>query len=216
MKMMPHGLTALVEYVLRHLYGQEAGGNPAAQLLNVSPCPGSPNRPPASWSQALSTACSTAIISTSQAKVSIMAPGGSTRHWNPRFTAAYFDHQRALRLWPTARSHALEPCTTGHFAPADLRSAATGRGIGTLSRRCFRRRLSERFLWRLGVASRGTEEDRALVEAAERAMIDAAIPIADFFHYHRGRPAIRADAMAGENAMLLSPNSGQRPMRGGQ
>ena len=32
----------------------------------------------------------------------------------------------------------------------------------------------------------GIETDRALVEAGERAMIDAAIPIADFFHYHRG------------------------------
>jgi serine/tyrosine/threonine adenylyltransferase len=44
----------------------------------------------------------------------------------------------------------------------------------------------KRFLWRLGVSPRGADQDTQLVEAAERAMVSAKIPIDDFFHSHRG------------------------------
>jgi hypothetical protein len=42
-----------------------------------------------------------------------------------------------------------------------------------------------RFLWRLGIASRGETQDRQLVEAAERAMSREKIAIDQFFYLYR-------------------------------
>lgn len=50
----------------------------------------------------------------------------------------------------------------------------------------FQQALIRRFLWRLGIASRGEENDRKLVEAAERQMVREQIPIDRFFYDHRG------------------------------
>ena len=54
-----------------------------------------------------------------------------------------------------------------------------------------------RFLWRLGVVSKGADEDKRLVEAAERSMVRDQIPIDAFFHGYRGG---RTDAFETQGA----------------
>ena len=52
--------------------------------------------------------------------------------WEPGFTAAYFDHSRAVCLCPPARGDPLEPGAAGGRAAADQRCAAADRRAGAL------------------------------------------------------------------------------------
>jgi uncharacterized protein YdiU (UPF0061 family) len=106
-------------------------------------------------------------------------------NWDPRFTAAYFDHQG---LYAFGRQAEAMHWNLAQLAISLRLISEAPPLVEALERfpALFQAAIVERFLWRLGVVSKGIETDRALVQAGERAMIDAAIPIADFFHYHRG------------------------------
>ena len=58
----------------------------------------------------------------------------------------------------------------------------------------YQKAVIRRFLWRLGVASRGEELDRQLVEAAERTMSREKFAIDQFFYRYRHGKANAGDA----------------------
>ncbi|WP_232491608.1 protein adenylyltransferase SelO [Novosphingobium kaempferiae] len=105
--------------------------------------------------------------------------------WDPRFTAAYFDHsglyafgrQPEALLW-NCHQLAIALRTLAETAPL---VAALDR-FGSL----YQQAMCRRFTWRLGVESRGVEGDTALIQAAESAMVETGLPPEQFFFLHRG------------------------------
>jgi len=127
--------------------------------------------------------------------------------WDPTFTAAYFDHgglyafgrqPEALR-WNLAQlAISLRP-----LVEAELLIAALDR-YGEF----YQRNMVRRFCWRLGVESKGTEQDGAIIEAAELTMREGGFGPDKFFHVHRGgRNATGALAEALRDHAPSSPES---------
>jgi serine/tyrosine/threonine adenylyltransferase len=112
-------------------------------------------------------------------------PWRFTQYWDPRFTAAYFDENG---LYAFGRQAETVHWNLGQLAVALRLICEAPPLIAVLETFpvLFQGHLLRRFLWRLGVTPLGDESDRRLVEAAERAMIGARIPIDVFFYAHRG------------------------------
>ena len=174
---------ALVDYVLRNLYDVEPEENPAAQLLQLAV--------PRIADQAAAFMVAGfvhGVLNSDNINVTgesfDYGPWRFNPTWNPAFTAAYFDQNGlyAFGRQPEAMHWNLAQLAISLRLICDsLPLVEALEGYPAL----FQSALIRRFLWRLGVSSRGEENDRALVEASERAMIEAQIPIADFFHAHR-------------------------------
>jgi uncharacterized protein YdiU (UPF0061 family) len=177
-------MAALVDYVLTILYNETPDANPAAQLMRLAV-----PRIADQVAAFMVAGFVHGVLNSDNINITgesfDYGPWRFNPTWNPQFTSAYFDHsglysfgrQPEAMHWNLAQLaislrlicdsppliDALE-CYGGHFQAALIR----------------------RFLWRLGLPTLDETQDRELVEAAERAMIDAEIPIADFFHSHRG------------------------------
>lgn len=174
---------ALVDYVLRNLYDVEPEENPAAQLMQLAV--------PRIADQAAAFMVAGfvhGVLNSDNINVTgesfDYGPWRFNPTWNPAFTAAYFDQNGlyAFGRQPEAMHWNLAQLAISLRLICDsLPLVEALEGYPAL----FQSALIRRFLWRLGVSSRGEENDRALVEASERAMIEAQIPIADFFHAHR-------------------------------
>jgi uncharacterized protein YdiU (UPF0061 family) len=174
---------ALVDYVLRNLYDVEPNDNPAAQLMRLAV--------PKIADQAAAFMVAGfvhGVLNSDNINVTgesfDYGPWRFNPKWNPAFTAAYFDQNGlyAFGRQPEAMHWNLAQLAISLRLICDsppLVEALEGYPAA------FQSALIRRFLWRLGVPSRGEESDRALVEASERAMIEAQIPIAEFFHLHR-------------------------------
>ncbi len=177
-------IAALVNYVLTNLYNETPGDNPAAQLMNLAV--------PRIADQAAAFMVAGfvhGVLNSDNINITgesfDYGPWRFNPTWNPHFTAAYFDHGGlyAFGRQPEAMHWNLAQLAIALRLICDappLVEALESFG------QHFQAALIRRFLWRLGVPSVDNGQDRKLVEAAERAMIDAAIPIADFFHLHRG------------------------------
>ncbi len=105
--------------------------------------------------------------------------------WDQFFTAAYFDHEGlyAFGRQPEALSWncaqlaiALRPLVEAPPLVAALER------FGPL----YQHNLARRFLWRLGMASRGSEPDMAVVAAGEAQMREHYVPPDAFFFTRRG------------------------------
>ena len=174
---------ALVDYVLRNLYDVEPEENPAAQLMQLAV--------PRIADQAAAFMVAGfvhGVLNSDNINVTgesfDYGPWRFNPTWNPAFTAAYFDQNGlyAFGRQPEAMHWNLAQLAISLRLICDSPPLVEAlEGYPAL----FQSALIRRFLWRLGVSSRGEENDRALVEASERAMIEAQIPIADFFHAHR-------------------------------
>jgi serine/tyrosine/threonine adenylyltransferase len=112
-------------------------------------------------------------------------PWRFTPEWDPRFTAAYFDHDG---LYAFGRQAEAMHWNLGQLAVSLRLICEAPPLIAALERfpALYQAAVVRRFLWRLGVLSQGEDSDRSLVEAAERAMVTAKIPIDLLFHTHRG------------------------------
>lgn len=105
--------------------------------------------------------------------------------WDPRFTAAYFDHS-GLYAFGRQPEALLWNC---HQLAVALRTLAeTAPLVAALDRfgPLYQQAMCRRFTWRLGVESRGVEGDTALIQAAEGAMVESGLPPEQFFFLHRG------------------------------
>jgi uncharacterized protein YdiU (UPF0061 family) len=109
--------------------------------------------------------------------------------WDPRFTAAYFDHSG---LYAFGRQPEAILWNCGQLGVALRLLAETEPLVFALERfgHLYQEAMARRFCWRLGVEARGLEEEMAFIGAAERYMIEADLAPDTFFFRHRsGRNA---------------------------
>ncbi|MBT0669921.1 YdiU family protein [Novosphingobium profundi] len=104
--------------------------------------------------------------------------------WDPRFTAAYFDH---TGLYAFGRQPEALLWNCGQLAMALSPLAETPALVAALDRfgPLYQEALTRRFCWRLGVVAQGLEADTALVQAAEQAMVETGLSPDAFFFLHR-------------------------------
>jgi uncharacterized protein YdiU (UPF0061 family) len=108
-------------------------------------------------------------------------------HWDPAFTAAYFDHSG---LYCFGRQGEAIHWNCGQLAVALRQLAETEPLVFALERfgGLFQSALVRRFTWRLGVTPRGADADLALLARAEQHMHEAGLgPDALFFKHRCGR-----------------------------
>ena len=119
--------------------------------------------------------------------------------WEPGFTAAYFDH---AGLYAFGRQPEAIRWNLGQLAIALRRVCEAEPLVAAFNRfgDCYAEAMTRRFCWRLGVSSRGSEADSALIAAAERTMREGEIGPDIFFFRHRGGRAAQgplAEALTG-------------------
>ena len=105
--------------------------------------------------------------------------------WDPRFTAAYFDHSG---LYAFGRQPEAVLWNCGQLAIALSMLTTTEPLVAALDRFAplYQQAMSCRFAWRLGVAPKGVEQDSLLIQAAEQAMLASEEAPEQFFFRHRG------------------------------
>jgi serine/tyrosine/threonine adenylyltransferase len=174
----------LVNYSLTILYNEKPGSDPAAQLLNLAV-----ERIADLAASYMVAGFVHGVLNSDNINVTgesfDYGPWRFTEYWDPRFTAAYFDENG---LYAFGRQAEAMHWDVGQLAVSLRLICEAPPLIAALERFpvLFQQAIVRRFLWRLGVQSRGEESDRQLVEAAERAMVREQIPIDLFFHQHRG------------------------------
>ncbi|MEO5587593.1 MAG: protein adenylyltransferase SelO family protein [Novosphingobium sp.] len=112
--------------------------------------------------------------------------------WDAGFTAAYFDHSG---LYAFGRQPEAIHWNCGQLAVALRLLVDAPPLIAALERfgPLYQAALARRFVWRLGVESRGLEVDSALIATAEQAMRDGGISPDRFFFQHRGGAGAEGD-----------------------
>ncbi len=174
----------LVGYCLTILYNEAPSDNPAAQLLNCAV-------------ESIADLAASYMIAgfvhgvLNSDNINITGesfdygPWRFTEYWDPHFTAAYFDENG---LYAFGRQAEAIHWDLGQLAVSLRLISEAPPLIEALERfpALYQGAIIRRFLWRLGVSSRGEEDDRNLVQAAERAMVREQMPIDRFFHDHRG------------------------------
>ena len=112
--------------------------------------------------------------------------------WQPGFTAAYFDH---AGLYAFGRQPEALHWNCGQFAIA-LRLVADAPPLIAAMERfgpLYMAAVGRRWCWRLGVESRGFEEDAKLVGACEAAMAESGEQPDAFFYRLRGGRSAKGD-----------------------
>ncbi len=105
--------------------------------------------------------------------------------WDANFTAAYFDHSG---LYAFGRQPEAIHWNCTQLAIALRMVADSDPLIAALNRfgPLYRQAMGRRFIWRLGLESRGEEADVVLIGAGEKYMREAGIGPDAFFFMHRG------------------------------
>jgi serine/tyrosine/threonine adenylyltransferase len=129
-------------------------------------------------------------------------PWRFTPRFEPGFTAAYFDH---AGLYAFGRQAEAIQWDVVQLAGALRTLADVDALIAELDRFAplYRAALVERFCWRLGVASEGEEQDIALVQSIEQALVATGVEIDRFFFDWAGgrrRAPSPADALYADPA----------------
>ena len=112
--------------------------------------------------------------------------------WEPGFTAAYFDHQG---LYAFGRQPEALHWNCGQFAIA-LRTLVDAPPLIAAMERfgpLYMAAVGRRWCWRLGIKSKGLEEDGRLVGLSEAAMSESGEQPDAFFYRHRGGKAGEGD-----------------------
>ncbi len=186
----------LVNYCLTILYNESPSDNPAAQLLGVAV-----ERIAELAASYMVAGFVHGVLNSDNINITgesfDYGPWRFTEYWDPRFTAAYFDQNG---LYAFGRQAEAIHWDLGQLAVSLRLLCEAPPLIEALERfpALYQEAIIRRFLWRLGVSSRGDENDRQLVEAAERTMVREQIPIDRFFHDHRGGRVSSTDGF-GEN-----------------
>lgn len=177
----------LVEYCLTILYNEAPQADPASQLLNLAV-----ERIADLAASYMVAGFVHGVLNSDNINITgesfDYGPWRFTQFWNPRFTAAYFDENG---LYAFGRQAEAMHWNLGQLAVSLRLICEAPPLIEALERfpALFQSAIVRRFLWRLGVQTRGNESDRQLVEAAERAMSGDQIAVEQFFHEHRGGQA---------------------------
>lgn len=173
----------LIAYCLTQLYDVAPAENPAAQLLALAV-----ERVADLAASYMVAGFVHGVLNTDNINITgesfDYGPWRFTEYWDPQFTAAYFDESG---LYAFGRQAEALHWNLGQLAVA-LRLVSDALPlIAALERFAglYQHAVIRRFLWRLGIASRGEASDRQLVEAAERTMTREKIPIDQFFYHYR-------------------------------
>lgn len=112
-------------------------------------------------------------------------PWRFTPHFDPRFTAAYFDESG---LYAFGRQAEAIHWDVAQLAISLLPLSSEEKLIDELEKfaEIYRTTLTSKLLWRLGVKARDVEHDRTLVAALEKALTESEAPLDPFFHDWRG------------------------------
>ncbi len=171
------GMRAAVRYVLHHLYG-EASDDPIRLLDHVV------TRTATLASRYMAAGFVHGVLNSDNINVTgesfDYGPWRFAPTWDPAFTAAYFDH---AGLYAFGRQPEAIHWDVMQLA-ASLRLIADSDPLIALLEQFgprYQLRITESLLWRLGLLSRTPEEDRALVQAMERALRTTATPMDRFF-----------------------------------
>lgn len=190
----------LIVYCLEQLYSMTPSENPAAQLLALAV-----ERVADLAASYMVAGFVHGVLNTDNINITgesfDYGPWRFTEYWDPQFTAAYFDE---TGLYAFGRQAEALHWNLGQLAVALRLVSDAPPLIAALERfpNLYQQAIMRRFLWRLGVASRGEEMDRQLVEAAERAMSRERIPIDQFFYRYRYGAADAGEAL-GEYALAF-------------
>jgi uncharacterized protein YdiU (UPF0061 family) len=174
----------LIRYCLEKLYNAEVSENPAAQLLALAV-----ERVADLASSYMVAGFVHGVLNTDNINITgesfDYGPWRFTEKWDPSFTAAYFDESG---LYAFGRQAEALHWNLGQLAVALRLVSDAPPLIAALERfpDLYQKSVIRRFLWRLGVVSRGDDDDKRLVEAAERMMVRDQIPIDAFFHGYQG------------------------------
>lgn len=202
------GLRALVRYVLERLY-DEQGGDPVRLLTLVV------ERTARLAARYMAAGFVHGVLNSDNINVTgesfDYGPWRFAATWDPAFTAAYFDHaglyafgrQPEAIHWDAMQlAVALRPLVDAE----PLIAALDGFGAA------YQPAVAEAMLWRLGRRPRGAEEDRALVQAIERALRTTGAGIDPFFHDAFGQdlPAGYGEEWA-EVRAALEPHAIRKP-----
>ena len=173
----------LIHYCLVELYHETPNGDPAAQLFDLVSI--------AIADQAASFMVAGfvhGVLNTDNMNITgesfDYGPWRFTPHWDPMFTAAYFDEHR---LYAFGRQAEAMHWNLAQLAIA-LRMICDSKPlIASLDKFAerFRSAFVAKFLNRMGLEKHNTEHDIALVTAAEKAMMQEQFKIDDFFFHHR-------------------------------
>ena len=173
----------LIAYCLTQLYDVTPAENPAAQLLGLAV-----ERVADLAASYMVAGFVHGVLNTDNINITgesfDYGPWRFTEYWDPQFTAAYFYESG---LYAFGRQAEALHWNLGQLAVALRLLSDAPPLIAALERfpDLYQQAVIRRFLWRLGVASRGEELDRQLVEAAERTMSREKIAIDQFFYLYR-------------------------------
>jgi serine/tyrosine/threonine adenylyltransferase len=187
-------LHRLNDYALRNYYKEEGGDDAAARLLTHVA-----KRAAKMAASFMAAGFVHGVLNSDNINITgesfDYGPWRFAPTFDADFTAAYFDSaglysfgrqaeaihwdvvQLAIALSEIADANILEQSLTA-FAPA------------------YRKALVDRFLWRLGVAPRGTDSDLNVVQSLEQALIETQVSLDDFYFDWAGGSPRRGDYSA--------------------
>ena len=171
------GMRAAVRYVLHNFYGEESD-DPVRLLDHVV------TRTATLAARYMAAGFVHGVLNSDNINVTgesfDYGPWRFAPTWDPAFTAAYFDH---AGLYAFGRQPEAIHWDVMQLA-ASLRLIADSDPLIALIERFgprYQPQITDALLWRLGVLPRAPEEDRALVQAMERALRTTATPMDRFF-----------------------------------
>lgn len=172
-------IAKLTAYVLRHYYGEEAGDDAPRRLLaHVA------RRTARMAGRFMASGFVHGVLNSDNINVTgesfDYGPWRFAPSWAPRFIAAYFDQ---AGLYSFGRQPEAIYWDVMQLA-SSLRLIAEEEPLieaMDVFPETFQREVAEAMLWRLGLVPRGTDDDRALVGAIERALVETGTPIDRFF-----------------------------------
>ena len=177
-------LNRLATYVVRHLYGEEPGGEPALRLLDQVV-----RRTARLAASYMAAALVHGVLNSDNINVTgesfDYGPWRFTPHWEPGFTAAYFDHQGLYAFGRQAQAIHWDVVQLA-IALAKIVNIEALAPILDAFPALYEQEHSAAILRRLGVPHRDEAEDLALVEAIERGLGAANVTIDRFFFDWRG------------------------------
>lgn len=194
------GMTALIGYVLRNLYGEEPGDDAPARLLDLVV-----GRTATLAARYMAAGFVHGVLNTDNINVTgesfDYGPWRWAPTWDPAFTAAYFDH---AGLYAFGRQPEAIHWNAMQLAVALRTVSAAELLIAILETfpERYQTAICDAMLWRLGVVPRDGARDRALVQAIEQGMVRSGVGIDRFFFDAFGGVAPAGDAFADARAAL--------------
>lgn len=172
-------MAALVDYVLRNLYGVEPGPEPAVQLLDEVVA-----RTARLAGQYMAAGFVHGVLNSDNINVTgesfDYGPWRFAPTWDPGFTAAYFDERGLYAFGRQPEAIHWDAMQLAVSLRLLVESDPLVAVLDTFAER-YQAGVTEAILWRLGVRPRGDEHDVALVQSIERALHDTQTPIDRFF-----------------------------------